>query len=120
MKKDPIFKIIGLLIVEELKAILYFPIWWYSKGFLKVLNGAWNWLKDFELTMGFWLWVKNLFVPMFGQHDFAGRVISFFLRLVQIIYKGIALLIILIILLAFVIFWLILPLLVIYKILTYL
>ena len=40
--------------------------------------------------MGVLLWLKNLFVPMFGQHDWQGRLVSFLIRLVQLIARGIA------------------------------
>lgn len=35
------------------------------------------------------LWIKNWFVPMFGQHDWQGRIISVFIRTVQIIIRSI-------------------------------
>ncbi len=71
-------------------------------------------IRDFDLTLGFSIWLKNLFVPMFGQTDFAGRAISFFLRIFQIIFKGLALLGIIILVLVFYIFWLVLPILILY------
>ena len=71
-------------------------------------------IRDFDQTLGFSIWLKNLFVPMFGQTDFAGRVISFLLRIFQIIFKGIALLLIIILVLAFFVFWLVLPLIISY------
>lgn len=38
------------------------------------------------------VWIKNIFVPMFGQRDWQSRLISIFMRTVQIIGRGIFLL----------------------------
>ena len=109
-------KIILGILFNEIKKLLYFPLWWYSKGFLKVLKGSGDFIKDFEQSLGFWIWVKNLFVPMFGQKDFAGRMISIFLRLFQIIVKGIALIIMILINVLFLFVWLLLPIFIFYQI----
>jgi len=109
-------KIFTLILVDELKTFLYFPVWWYSKGFLRALRGTINAVFDFEKTLGFMIWTKNLFNPMYGQRDIAGKIISFFLRLVQIIARGIVLLIIIIIAIGFIILWLLLPIIIIYQI----
>ena len=42
-----------------------------------------------QLAVG--VWVKNLFVPMFGLHDWQSRLISVFMRGLQIILRGIGL-----------------------------
>ncbi len=38
---------------------------------------------------GFTVWVKNIFTPMYGQHDLAGRVISIIVRLGNIVVRGV-------------------------------
>jgi len=35
------------------------------------------------------VWIKNIFTPMYGQTDWQGKLISFFMRLFQIIFRGI-------------------------------
>jgi len=110
-------KLVFLILIEGIKKIFYFPLWWYSNGLIKTLKWSWNFIKDFEQTLGFMIWVKNLFVPMFGQKDIAGRLISFFLRLVQIIFRGIALLFFILLNIVFIVIYLILPPLIIYQIL---
>lgn len=73
--------------------ILYFPLWWYTKG----LKGALVWLgRSIETgneMMGWSVWVRNVFVPMYGETGFVGRAISLFMRLAMIILRGIGLLI---------------------------
>ena len=107
------------LLVEACKTFLYWPVWWYSRGLVKVLQGGWQFIKDYNLTLGFTIWLKNLFVPMFGQNGLVGRLISFVLRIIQIIFRGLALLIICILVIVFIIMWLVLPVFVLLKILTY-
>jgi len=119
MAKVKVSKIFGLVLIDQIKIVLYFPVWWYSLGFFKALKGTWEFVKDFEQTLGFSIWLKNLFVPIFGQRDIAGRIISFFLRLFEIVLRGFALLIFVIVALVFIIFWLILPIFVIYQIIIH-
>jgi hypothetical protein len=73
-------------------------------------------LKNQEKSWGFLVWVRNIFRPMYGLTDFAGVVISILVRIVQIIFRGIIMLFWVIFLLGCLVFWLILPLAVIYQI----
>lgn len=104
-----------MLLVKYLLEIIYFPAWWYTKGLLKVLAGVRNSLADYQNRLGFYLWVKNLFTPMFGQRDLQGRIVSFFMRLINIVGRGIALLVVAVFHLAFIVIWLVLPIFLIYK-----
>jgi len=99
----------GKIILQLVGEILYFPLWWYSVGFFRLLKSIWQFWRGEEAALGFSVWLKNLFVPMYGQHDFAGRLISFLVRIVQIIARGLVLLVWSFILLIIIIFWLILP-----------
>ena len=101
----------GKIIAQILGEILYFPIWWYSIGFIRRIKVSWSFLRDREISLGFSVWAKNIFAPMYGQRDFAGRLISFLVRLVQIIARGLVLFLWLIIVLLGLIFWLALPIL---------
>lgn len=100
----------GKIIIETLGEIVYFPLWWYSFGFAGTLKKEFAIFLDQERALGFSVWLKNIFVPMYGQYDTAGRIISFFIRLVQVIFRGLALLVALALLIAGALFWLILPL----------
>ncbi|MHB8903781.1 MAG: hypothetical protein ACYC40_01595 [Patescibacteria group bacterium] len=101
----------GKIIFRIIGDIFYFPIWWYSVGFIRLLKGVWRFLLGQEQSLGFFIWLKNIFVPMYGQRDWAGRLISFFIRLVQIIFRGLALLIWIAVLLIFIAVWLLGPIL---------
>ncbi|MEN9558024.1 MAG: hypothetical protein RL141_393 [Candidatus Parcubacteria bacterium] len=37
------------------------------------------------------IWIRNFFVPMYGQYDWAGRLVSVFMRFVVLVGRGIAL-----------------------------
>lgn len=93
--------------------IIFFPLWWYSLGFLRHVSKIWTLWREEERSLGLSVWVKNWFVPMYGQRDIAGRVISFFIRTVQIIARSLVLLFWIIIGLGIIIAWLALPVLII-------
>lgn len=96
--------------------IVYFPVWWYTDGTNIVAKKLLAYLSDKQKSLGLWIWLKNLAKPMYGQYDWQGWLISFFMRLFQIIIRSIAMVFWLI--LALVIFscWLVLPLFILYQI----
>lgn len=104
------------IIIDLIGDILYWPIWWYSKGLLKTTKASIQAITNQEKSLGLSIWVKNIFTPMFGQYDLEGRIISFFARLIQIIVRGIMLLVWTIVVVLFYLLWLILPVLVTYQI----
>jgi len=111
------FAIYGAKILAELvRDIIYFPLWWYSRGLIQLLKGLKNFLINREKSLALLVWIKNIHRPMYGQYDWHGMLISFFMRLIQIIVRGIAMLIYLIIAMLVFCFWLILPALTIYQI----
>jgi hypothetical protein len=112
-------RIIILILIDGLRTALYFPVWWYSKGFIKMIKAIGRLIGDFNLTLGFTIWVKNLFVPMFGQRDIPGRLISFFLRLVNIIFRGLGLLFLICLTFIFIIIWLVVPVFIIFQLLIF-
>ncbi|MCX6798283.1 MAG: hypothetical protein NTX66_03695 [Candidatus Falkowbacteria bacterium] len=87
---------------------LYFPIWWYTVGFIRYGRKILNFLSYQQSSLGLFVWIKNLFVPMYGQHDIAGRLISFFVRIVQIIYRSLAMIVVLALSLLAALLWLLL------------
>lgn len=89
--------------------ILFFPIWWYSLGFIRFAGKIIYFWRSEQQALGFSVWLKNIFVPMYGQNDFAGRLISFFIRLIQVIVRGLALIFWLLVGLILMAVWLALP-----------
>ncbi len=103
------FTYFGKILMRIVWDFIYFPVWWYSAGLLKTVRGVGNFYRTQEASLNFLVWLKNIFVPMYGQHDAVGRLISFFIRLFQILYRGLVMLIVIILGIAFIIFYLALP-----------
>ena len=105
-------KILG----EIARDIIIFPLWWYSRGFFHLLKGLINFLKYREKGLALRVWVKNFWKPMYGQHDWQGRLISIFMRLVQIIFRSIVMLFWMIVASLLLVAWVIIPLIIVYEI----
>lgn len=90
--------------------IIFFPIWWYSFGFFRFASRIFSFWCSEQRALALWVWLRNLFVPMYGQHDFTGRVISFFVRCFQIFFRSLGMLFWIVIGLILMLLWLVLPL----------
>lgn len=78
---------IAAIIVSWFWELIYFPFWWYTEGFLQLSRALFGYLGDEFTGLGIAVWSRNLFIPMYGQRDIGSRLISFFMRLVQIIFR---------------------------------
>lgn len=116
MAKDNFFVYIGKIIVRLLWDIIYFPFWWYSLGLFFIAKNLGNFLANRERSLAWFVWIKNIGKPMYQQYSWEGRIISFFVRLVQIIFRGIFLLIWLVICLFIFLLWLVIPIYAVYQI----
>ena len=115
-KKGPATPMLKFVGVELIGDALYWPLWWYTEGLLNAGRFCLNEIVVQAERLGLTIWVANIFTPMFGQYDLEGRLISFFMRLVQIIIRGIALLVWAVVMLGLFLGWLLLPLLIAYQI----
>lgn len=88
MQKAPALLVARHALKDGLSELVLLPIWWYTSGlrrvFLFTLHSM-KWSSDF-FDLG--IWVKNLFVPMYGETSFTGRAISFGVRLFMIFVRG--------------------------------
>lgn len=99
-----------LLVLKDLfLGIIYLPVWWYTRGLFKYAQGLYESIQSFNTQLGFTIWLQNIFVPMYGQTDIGGRLFSFFMRIVNIIIRGIFLMVIILIHLGFLVLWIIGP-----------
>jgi hypothetical protein len=108
--------ILQKLFLEALLDIFYFPVWWYAGGALHAMRYCAVLLKQGNSRLAPGIWLANLFVPMFGQFDWQGRIVSFFMRLVQIIVRTIALTVWLLCCVLLFVLWLAIPIVVWYGI----
>jgi hypothetical protein len=74
------------LAVDVVGTFLYFPLWWYGPGLVAAAAKAGRFVAYNAESFGVRHWVKNLFRPMYGLRDWQGRLISFFARLIAIIW----------------------------------
>lgn len=118
VKKSPTVSTLEFIFVNVAGDVVYWPVWWYSRGLFKAGRFCLNEVTAQAERLGLPVWVKNIFTPMFGQYDWEGRLISFAMRLIQIIVRGIALAVWTIVMLAVFLIWIILPPLIIYEIIV--
>lgn len=71
--------------------IVSFPFWWYSFGLSRTFSWAGEAFQSSVQMAGVGVWIRNIFVPMYGQYDWQSRLISVFMRVVQIIFRTIGL-----------------------------
>jgi hypothetical protein len=97
--------------------IIYFPVWWYSFGIVTAFDVLRARIRDGNEQFVPLLWLKNIFVPMYGQYDWQGRLMSVFMRFVNIIGRSIALLIWTLVVFALTMLWICAPVLLVVLIL---
>ena len=76
--------------VDFLVGIAAFPLWWYSRGLGYAISWARHSIRNFSAMIGFTVWTSNVFVPMYGDYAWSGRLISFVVRLLMILVLGMA------------------------------
>jgi hypothetical protein len=73
---------------DVLGGVLNAPVFWYSRG----AYDAWKYCGSMIVrkwrSLGVGVWIVNFFVPMYGQRDIAGTLISIGMRFIQIIFRG--------------------------------
>jgi hypothetical protein len=106
-----------LIVVDIIGKMIYFPVWWYTKGTARIIRLISHQASDLIHTLNLKILAKFLFVPMYGLTDIWSRVISFPVRLVHFVVLSMVALSYMIALLVLLMLWLILPLFILYNIL---
>jgi hypothetical protein len=75
------FTVLQYIIIDLSVSLIYWPIWWYSIGLVQVFKITLNLIVYYYHSLAVNIWLKNIFVPMFGQTDWQSRLISFIVRL---------------------------------------
>jgi hypothetical protein len=97
------------ILFDALLDIFYFPLWWYTGGIFHSLKWCTSFFLQGNQSLSPGLWFKNLLVPMYGQYDWQGRIISFIMRFVQFCARSVALIVWLVVCIFLFVIWLILP-----------
>ena len=109
MAKSIIVQAGRILVVDLIGGAIGFPFWWYSKGLVRWTRFVWQWYTDYAAYLGVTVWVKNLFVPMYGSYDIPGRIISFFMRLVVIAARSVGMILLTILMIVIYLAYFVLP-----------
>lgn len=96
--------------------ILFFPFWWYSYGLVRQFKGIITFLDHRQKSLALFIWVKNIHKPMYGQEDWQGRFISFLMRLIQVIIRGLIMFFWVIVGIALFLIWIFLPFFILFEI----
>lgn len=78
---------------ESLGSVLHFPVWWYSTGLIRAFTFMRRAIVGYARSIALSVWVKNIFTPMFGRYDWQSRLISVFMRVVNIVGRSFVLVI---------------------------
>lgn len=78
------------MFVQTAREFLLLPLWWYTSGLSTVFVWVRETMQSIVRSFGLGIWMKHLFVPMYGDTTFVGRFISFGIRLAVIVGKSIA------------------------------
>lgn len=78
------------ILINLIKDLALFPLWWYTRGFLNFVMSINDWWSNSLKRLNLLVWIRNIFVPMYGQRDIAGILVSIFMRITQIIFRAIA------------------------------
>lgn len=108
------FQTFKAVLLGTVADFLYTPIWWYTRGLWRQLQGVVGSLSRQQRDLAVDVWLKNLLVPMYGQYDITGRIISFFMRLAQIMGRTFILLMWAVLCLAWLAAWVFIPVGVVY------
>ncbi len=74
------------------REILYFPLWWYSRGIKLYWSWSWGKIKRVEDILAFSVLLKNIYRPLYGDYSFVGILIGPVIRLFWLSIIGPALL----------------------------
>lgn len=100
---------------EVLGDLVYAPVWWYSRGLIWFLGRLRDRVVGFERTLGLGFWIRTLGKPMYGQYDIAGKIISFLMRIVVLIFRVVVFMFYCVWLIILLALWILVPPLVIWQ-----
>jgi len=105
-----------VILIDLIRDIVYFPFWWYSAGLILVFKFYIKSLQAGSKRLAIKILFKYWFKPMYGQKDIEGKIISFLMRTFNLLWKLILMLIWFGLITFILLFYLLLPVVVVYKI----
>ncbi len=113
---NPLLITLKFIFVDVIGDFLYWPIWWYSFGLRDRLVWFMEQVKTTWKLLAIDLWLKNFFVPMYGDRSILGRAISLVFRLLILVWKLIWFFIWVVVVMCVVFLWIAAPVVVVYMI----
>ena len=111
-----LLNIIKSLFVDTLLSIFYFPVWWYGPGLKKRFLALKEQVKKLSKALALKIMFANYFKPMFGEYSRTGRMISFFMRTILLLWRLLLFVVSFLGLLFLFLVWIILPIFAIWRI----
>lgn len=108
--------LLKFILIDIFLDALYAPVWWYSAGLVGTLRKLYRATQEGAQIIGITIWAKSLFRPMYGEYSWQGRIISFFMRIVVLIFMTLQMVVWLGILLVLLLVWLALPPMIVWQI----
>jgi hypothetical protein len=75
------------LLLDVTTSVVTFPLWWYGDGLTSVIRWSGRSLRYRWRSYAFDVWLRSMFVPMYGQADLFGRAISVVMRFVVLAWR---------------------------------
>lgn len=109
-------QVIGFIAKDIVWNTVYFPIWWYTRGIVRILEMMKHQVLSLARTLHLPTLFKYLLKPMYGYTDIISRIISFYVRIVQFMVLMVFTVVVVIGLLILLVIWIGAPLVVLYGI----
>lgn len=109
-------RLIEVFVAETVGDAVLFPLWWYTNGLLRAVKGAGTAIARRERSLALGLWIVNIFRPMYGQHDWQGKLISFVFRVLVLIWRFVFFVLWILLVLAALLVYIALPVIAVYGI----
>jgi len=75
--------------VDLVGGVVGFPVWWYTRGLQNAVRFCFGSISNQWQGLALSMWLKNLMTPMYGETSIGGRIVSFLMRIVVLVGKGI-------------------------------
>jgi len=103
-------RVVRFILRDLIGEALYFPLWWYSLGAVTFGRSLLRGWKDTAYRLAIVIQLRNMFRPMYADYTRSGRVISFFFRLMLLLWACLLLMAWTVVEIALLILWLVGPL----------
>lgn len=111
------FQSIRYIALDVFGSVLQYPVWWYSAGLKLAVQKFGQNLVFRSHALGLGIQLRNLFRPMYADYTISGRLISFAMRIVLLVFRVLEMIIFSAWYAVVLLFWVLLPIFIIANIL---